>query len=169
MAYRLVVHDDATHTFDYVIAVFVRVLGVSAEEAFGFASRIHRDGKAAFNFYELATAREAEERLLSAGRDGRLSDSLASLTVTVEETTPTGTRLVSRGRVGPGGYQRLEEREVAVLHAESLEKNGAAVPVLRCGRAYHRCSRGLVSEVRKLLTILIVLGLMALVLRALVP
>ncbi len=76
---------------------------------------------------------------------------------------------MSRGRVGPGGYQRLEEREVAVLHVESLERNGAAVPVLRCGRAYHHCSRGLVSEVRKLLTILIMLGLMALVLRALVP
>jgi ATP-dependent Clp protease adapter protein ClpS len=168
MAYRLVVHDDATHTFDYVIAVFVRVLGVSVEEAFSFALRIHGDGKTAFNFYELATAREAEERLLSAGRDARLSDSLSSLTVSVEETTPTGTRLVSRGRVGPGGYQRLDEREVGLLHKESLERHGATVPGMGW-RTMHHCSRGLASEVRKLLTIVIVLGLLALFLRALGP
>jgi ATP-dependent Clp protease adapter protein ClpS len=164
MAYRLVIHDDAKHTFEYVVRLFVRVLGVSAEEAFALASQIHEEGSASVNFFELATARETEEHLLSAGRDTRLPDSLSSLAVAIEETTGATTHLVSRGRLGPRGYERLDEKQLALLHAQSVARHGSAPPrVAALSRREH--AHELVSETRRLLTVMVVLGLLALLLR----
>lgn len=119
MSYRLVIHDDAVHTFDYVIDIFVRVLGVGHKEAFELASKIHEDGEASVNFYELTHVREAEERLLSGGPDTAIPGSEASLAVSVEQVDGATTKVLSRGRVGPRGYEPLGEEQLFELHGAS--------------------------------------------------
>lgn len=126
MSYRLTIHDDADHTFGYVIRLFVHVLGVGFQEAFDLAWSIHEKGTATVNFYELANAREVEERLLSGGPDRGFPGSRASLAVSIEEVQGESARLLSRGRVGARGYEPLDEAQVARLHEESLSTHGHA-------------------------------------------
>jgi hypothetical protein len=121
MTYRLVIHDDAEHTFEYVISLFTRVLGVGPREAGELATKIHEEGRAHVNFYELATAREAEERLLSGGPDRWLGAGSASLVVSIEEVEGDRTKVLTRGRVGARGYEPLEAEQVSKFHAASQE------------------------------------------------
>jgi ATP-dependent Clp protease adaptor protein ClpS len=119
MTYRLVIHDDADHTFDYVIRLLQPVLGVSHREAFELAWKVHDEGRAHVGFLELESARQVRNLLLSAGPDRRLARSAASLTISIEEVKGQDVAVLDRGRAGPGGYERLSESDVAALHADS--------------------------------------------------
>ncbi|MEZ0230244.1 MAG: ATP-dependent Clp protease adaptor ClpS [Planctomycetota bacterium] len=121
MSYRLVIHDDAIHSFDYVIDLFVRVLGVGHREAFELAAKIHEEGYAFVNFFELANVREAEERLLSGGPDRGIAGSDASLAVSVEQVEESAIKVLSRGRVGERGYEPLGEEQIVELHVSSQQ------------------------------------------------
>src|SRR5262249_51655598 len=116
--------------------LFVRVLGVGHKEGFELASKIHEEGSASVNFFDLANVREAEERLLSGGPDCGYPGSRASLAVSVVEESGGTTKVLSRGRVGPRGYEPLAEEHVGKLHEESQRLHGPAgrhVRLLACG------------------------------------
>src|SRR5579862_8301531 len=98
MTYRLVIHDDADHTFDYVIRLLQPVLGVSHREAFELAWKIHEEGRAHVGFLEVDSARQVRNLLLSAGPDRRLARSETSLTVSLEELNGAEVKLLDRGR-----------------------------------------------------------------------
>jgi ATP-dependent Clp protease adaptor protein ClpS len=151
MTFRLTIHDDADHTFDYVIRLLSPVLGVSHREAFDLAWKIHDEGRAHVGFLQLETARQVEELLLSGGPDRRLARSETSLTISLEEVTGDTVTVRSRGRVGPKGYERLEDAEVAALHADSTVLYG------RC-RDRARDAMGVAAFLRVLFTVTLIFG-----------
>ena len=117
MAYRLVLHDDPDHTFQYVHRLLTEDLGLASEAAASLTLRVHAEGTASIEFADLAAAQAAQERVFSAGPDPLLSHSDGSLVASVEEVT---VRSINCGRVAARGYERVEAAALRANRERSL-------------------------------------------------
>jgi len=142
VSFRVVVHDDPDHTFEYVIALFSKELAIPESAALDLAVEINDEGHAVVRrMDDLPAARALEERLLSGGPDPRLARGDGSLIVSVEEVTREGdaVKVVSCGRVGPKGYEpmdtaaRVRFQEDARRRAESALATVAGAETLAGG------------------------------------
>jgi len=126
---RLVVYDDDDHTFEYVIQAFVEELGVEESRAFDLAREIHESGRTVFTLPDLASAQEAQERLLARGRDPRLARSRTSLLIGIESVTDGAWRTISCGRMTEKGLEPLGPEEIAVLEEKAKQEAVQTAPV----------------------------------------
>ena len=83
----VVVYNDDTHTFPYVIKLALKEITSDPRIASRVARQIDRRGKAAIEMTSSVEAEELQKRILSYGRDRLIPRSMGPLHVTVE-TTP---------------------------------------------------------------------------------
>ncbi len=137
MTHRLVVHDDPDHTFQYVIDLFASELGIPEADALDLAVEINDEGRATVReLDDLAAARLLEEKLLSGGPDHGLERSRTSLIVSVEEVVGDSVKVVSLGRVGPKGYERVDLEERARWKEEARTRAASAIAVAQAEPAF---------------------------------
>lgn len=120
--FRLVVHDDDSHSFPYVIAALVEVMGIREGEAQERAYEVHESGRTTFVLPDLPAAERARERLYARGRDPLLPRSRASLVVGVERVVDGATTVVSLGRHGQAGLETLTLDDLARIQAEATRE-----------------------------------------------
>lgn len=81
--YNLVVFNDETHSFDYVVNLLCEVLGVSEEESFAFASTIHQAGRAVVFTGSLNEAASKRNQIVERGPDTLVPSSNGPLGVEI--------------------------------------------------------------------------------------
>lgn len=120
LPFRVVVHNDEEHSYEYVIDAFVKEIGLPRRGAIELAHEIDTTGRVSIPVADLPAAQALQERLFGYGPDPRLPGSRGSLAVSIEERSGDASRLVSCGRVLPlRGYERIEPAELARVHAAS--------------------------------------------------
>ncbi len=67
--YAVVVLNDDEHTFDYVIATFMKVFGYDVEKCFQLAKTIHEEGRAIVWIGSLEVAELKRDQIKEAGPD----------------------------------------------------------------------------------------------------
>ena len=85
--YGLVVLNDDTHTFDYVISLFHDVFGISPDTGYGMAETIHLQGwRVVFTgTWQEVVQKRAE--VLAYGPDPRMPNSTGPLKVEIHEAS----------------------------------------------------------------------------------
>jgi hypothetical protein len=130
VTYRLVVHNDSEHSFEYVIDLFAAELGIPEADALDLALAIHDNGRATLReLDDLAAVRVLEEKLLSGGPDPRMERSRSSLIVSVEEVHGDSVKVVSLGRVGSKGFERVDLAAWARCREEARTRAASAIAV----------------------------------------
>ncbi len=115
-AYRLVIYNDETHSFEYVQQLLVQVLPVTREVARALTIEIDAVGRGLVAMPDLPSAQAAQERIFDGGPDPRLRVSRSSLTVGIEAVEAGGPRLISCGRVGEHGFETMGAHKLAREH-----------------------------------------------------
>jgi ATP-dependent Clp protease adaptor protein ClpS len=82
--YHVVLLDDSTHTYEYVIEMLVRLFCYSATDAFARAREVDLTGRTIVITCELPQAEFAREQIRSFGPDWRIPESKASMAAIVE-------------------------------------------------------------------------------------
>ncbi|MBE7410902.1 MAG: ATP-dependent Clp protease adaptor ClpS [Leptospiraceae bacterium] len=82
--WKVVLWDDDSHTYDYVIEMLVEVCSMSTEKAYGHAVEVDTEKKTIIFFGELEHAEHIQDKILSYGPDPRMSNSKGSMTATLE-------------------------------------------------------------------------------------
>ena len=82
--YHVILHDDDSHTYQYVVAMLVQLFGKQMERAFEHAKEVDRTG---VSIVETTTHERAElkrDQIRAFGRDPLLENSKGSMCATIE-------------------------------------------------------------------------------------
>jgi len=83
--YKLVLHDDNDHTYDYVIEMLCNVLQISAEKAFLHAVEVDTKKVTVLLTSCLEIVEHRQKQILQYGPDWRLKKSKGSMMATIEK------------------------------------------------------------------------------------
>lgn len=86
--FQLVLLNDNTHSYDYVIRLLMDVFGMSVEKAFVLTRAVDQTGRAVVFVGDAAEVADRMSRVVAAGPDTLLRISTGPLQVLVEEVTP---------------------------------------------------------------------------------
>lgn len=82
--YNVVLLDDNTHTYDYVIEMLMRLFFMSQVDAFRHAVEVDTTGRTIVITCELAMAEFARDQIRSYGPDPRMPESKGSMAAIIE-------------------------------------------------------------------------------------
>jgi ATP-dependent Clp protease adaptor protein ClpS len=82
--YNVVLLDDNTHTYDYVIEMLMKLFLMSVAEAFGHAVEVDTTGRTIVMTCELDQAEFARDQIRGYGPDWRMPESKGSMAAVVE-------------------------------------------------------------------------------------
>ena len=85
--YSVVLLDDNTHTYDYVIEMLSKLFLFSEAEAFGHAVEVDTTGRTIVITCELAQAEFARDQICAYGPDWRMPESKGSMAAIIEPAT----------------------------------------------------------------------------------
>jgi ATP-dependent Clp protease adaptor protein ClpS len=83
--YKLILHDDNEHTYDYVIEMLCSVLEITPEKAFQHAFEVDHTKITVLMVSSLNVVKQRQEQILSYGPDWRLKNSNGSMKATIEK------------------------------------------------------------------------------------
>ena len=115
LPYRVIVHNDEDHSYEYVIRAFMTELRMPRHGALELAQEVDQSGHVSIPVADLTAAQALQERLFSYGPDPlvRRRHSQASLMIAIEERVGAGSQVVGCGRVSlEKGYERLAPEDV---------------------------------------------------------
>jgi ATP-dependent Clp protease adaptor protein ClpS len=82
--YNVVLLDDNTHTYDYVIEMLSKLFLFTEAEAFGHAVEVDTTGRTVVITCELAQAEFARDQIRAYGPDWRMPESKGSMAAIIE-------------------------------------------------------------------------------------
>jgi ATP-dependent Clp protease adaptor protein ClpS len=82
--YNVVLLDDSTHTYDYVIEMLARLFLMSEVEAYRHAEEVDRTGRTVVITCELPQAEFARDQIRGYGPDPRIEGSAGSMAAILE-------------------------------------------------------------------------------------
>ena len=82
--YHVILHDDDTHTYHYVIAMLIQLFGKSPERAFEHAVEVDKTGCSIVDTTSLERAELKRDQIRAFGRDPLLENSTGSMAATIE-------------------------------------------------------------------------------------
>ncbi|MCE9500689.1 MAG: ATP-dependent Clp protease adaptor ClpS [Leptospira sp.] len=82
--WKVVLWDDDSHTYDYVIEMLMEVCSMDIETAFQHAVQVDTEKKTIVFTGELEHAENIHDRILTYGPDPRMEKSKGSMTATLE-------------------------------------------------------------------------------------
>jgi ATP-dependent Clp protease adaptor protein ClpS len=82
--YNVVLLDDDTHTYDYVIEMLARLFLFSEIEAYRHAEEVDRTGRTVVITCELPQAEFARDQIRGYGADPRIEGSTGSMSAVIE-------------------------------------------------------------------------------------
>lgn len=83
--WNVVLWDDDSHTYDYVVEMLMDVCSMSEEKAFFHAIEVDTLKKTLVFSGEFEHAEHVHDRIITYGEDPRLPNSKGSMTATLEE------------------------------------------------------------------------------------
>lgn len=82
--FHVVLLDDDSHTYDYVVEMLVRIFCMSATQAFQHAVEVDSSGRTIVITCELPAAEFARDQIHSSGADWRMPQSKGSMSAVIE-------------------------------------------------------------------------------------
>ena len=82
--YHVILHDDDTHTYQYVIVMLMQLFGKSPERAFEHAKEVDSQGVTIVETTTLERAELKRDQIRAFGRDPLLETSTGSMSATIE-------------------------------------------------------------------------------------
>jgi ATP-dependent Clp protease adaptor protein ClpS len=82
--YHVILHDDDTHTYHYVVAMLVQLFGKSPERALQHAAEVDKTGVSIVETTTLERAELKRDQIRAFGRDPLLENSTGSMSATIE-------------------------------------------------------------------------------------
>ena len=82
--YHVILHDDDTHTYNYVIAMLIQLFGKNPEDAFRHASEVDKTGVTIVETTTLERAELKRDQIQAFGADPLLENSHGSMCATIE-------------------------------------------------------------------------------------
>ncbi len=82
--YHVILHDDDTHTFQYVIAMLMELFGKTFERAYQHALEVHSSGVTIVDTTTLERAELKRDQIRAFGKDPQLSESTGSMSASIE-------------------------------------------------------------------------------------
>ncbi len=82
--FRVVLLDDDSHTYDYVIEMLQKLFFFSFEQALNHASEVDEKGRTVLMTVELPMAEFARDQIIAYGPDYRMENSAGSMSAIIE-------------------------------------------------------------------------------------
>jgi len=82
--YHVILHNDETHTYQYVVAMLMQLFGKSPERAFEHAREVDKTGVSIVETTTLERAELKRDQVRAFGRDPLLDSSTGSMAATIE-------------------------------------------------------------------------------------
>ena len=82
--YHVILHNDDTHTYQYVVAMLMQLFGKSPERAFQHAREVDTAGVSIIETTNLERAELKRDQIRAFGRDPLLESSTGSMAATIE-------------------------------------------------------------------------------------
>ncbi|HYG75934.1 MAG TPA: ATP-dependent Clp protease adaptor ClpS [Planctomycetota bacterium] len=82
--YHVILHDDDTHTYNYVIAMLMQLFGKSHEAAYKHACEVDETGVTVVETTSLERAELKRDQIQAFGADPLLENSTGSMCATIE-------------------------------------------------------------------------------------
>lgn len=82
--YRVILHDDNQHTYEYVIEMVISIFGMTQENALRVAKTVDEEGQASCGVFPLEVAELKQEQIHEYGPDPYLEESSRSMVSSIE-------------------------------------------------------------------------------------
>ena len=82
--YHVILHDDNTHTYQYVIAMLMQLFAKDFEKAYQHAVEVDTTGATIVETTTLERAELKRDQIQAFGRDPQIADSTSSMCATIE-------------------------------------------------------------------------------------
>ena len=82
--YHVILHDDDSHTYNYVIAMLVQLFGKNHEDAYQHACEVDKTGVTIVETTSLERAELKRDQIQAFGADPLLENSRGSMCATIE-------------------------------------------------------------------------------------
>jgi ATP-dependent Clp protease adaptor protein ClpS len=82
--YHVILHNDDTHTFQYVIAMLIQLFGKTPQRAYEHADEVHNVGVSIIETTTLERAELKRDQIRAYGRDPFSDNSTGSMSATIE-------------------------------------------------------------------------------------
>ncbi len=82
--YRVLLHDDDHHSYEYVIALAIKIFGMGAEAGMALAQAVDGEGKGSCGVFSLEVAELKQEQIHSLGPDPLIEASAGPMTASIE-------------------------------------------------------------------------------------
>ena len=82
--YHVILHNDDTHTYQYVIAMLMQLFGKTAERAFHHAEEVDTTGVTIVDTTTLERAELKADQIRAFGKDPLLDSSTGSMSASIE-------------------------------------------------------------------------------------
>ena len=82
--YHVILHDDDSHTYNYVIAMLVQLFGKNQEDAYQHACEVDKTGVTIVETTSLERAELKRDQIQAFGADPLLENSRGSMCATIE-------------------------------------------------------------------------------------
>lgn len=82
--YHVILFDDDSHTYEYVIEMMMNLFGMSAEDGFRVAYEVDHVGQAIVMTTEYEKALDARQKIVNYGADHRMPNSSGSMACMIE-------------------------------------------------------------------------------------
>lgn len=83
--WKVVLWDDDSHTYDYVIEMLMEICQMSMEKAFQHAVEVDTEKKTIVFQGELEHAEHVQDRIHAYGPDPRMAESIGPMSATLEQ------------------------------------------------------------------------------------
>ena len=83
--YHVILHDDDSHTYAYVIHMLMQLFGMSEEKAYGHACEVDTAGVTIVETTTLERAELKRDQIRAFGKDRLLPNSTGSMSATIEK------------------------------------------------------------------------------------
>ena len=82
--YHVILHNDDTHSYEYVIRMLGQLFGMSVEKAFKHAEEVDKTGVTILDTTTLERAELKRDQIRAFGPDPHLAESKGSMSATIE-------------------------------------------------------------------------------------
>ena len=82
--YHVILHDDDTHSYNYVIAMLMQLFGKNHEQAYQHACEVDQTGVTIVDTTTLERAELKRDQIRAFGRDPLIANSTGSMSATIE-------------------------------------------------------------------------------------
>src|SRR3954463_403993 len=82
--YHVILHDDDSHTYNYVIAMLIQLFGKNPEDAYRHACEVDKSGVTIVETTPLERAELKRDQIQAFGADPLLENSRGSMCATIE-------------------------------------------------------------------------------------